>query len=363
VVTGCYSEISPAEVEALGVDLIVPNHEKDQLIQKVMSAGLLIDDGTPPVPDATFHLPESRTRAFIKVQDGCENRCTFCIVTIARGGGRSRKIAEVIAEIRQLEELGFQEVVLTGVHLGSFGHDQGNRRGLRDLVQTILDKTHIARVRLSSLEPWDLDDDFFQLWANPRLCRHLHLPLQSGCDQTLKRMARRTSQAEFSALVHAARQAIPGLSITTDLIVGFPGETAAEFAESLAFVDAMAFSGMHIFRFSPREGTVAYKMKGQISAQISKERSQQVHEVTARHERAFRQSMIGQSHQVLWETCEETPGGYLWSGLTDNYIRTIAFSTRSLANTITPATLTHLLADAVAADLPGEPVPLRLAVT
>jgi len=358
VVTGCYAEVSPQDVQALDIDLIVNNDDKDQLMQKVQEAGLLAESDPVPVPDATFPLLESHTRAFIKVQDGCDNRCTFCIVTVARGMGRSRTIADVVTEIRQLAVSGYQEAVLTGVHLGSFGHDRGNKDGLKALVQAILAETDIPRLRLSSLEPWDLDRDFFSLWEDPRLCRHLHLPLQSGNDATLRRMARRTDQAHFAALVESARAAIPTLSITTDIIVGFPGETETQFADSLAFVDQMAFSGMHIFRFSPREGTAAFTMPKQVSPRVAKGRSQQMHEVAARHERAFRQTALGQTFPVLWETAEETPGGYLWSGLTDNYIRVSAFSARDMQNQITPATLTHLLPDAVSAQIADERLPV-----
>ena len=358
VVTGCYAEISPDEVQALEIDLIVGNDDKDRLIETVRSAGLLPDAQTVPAPDAPFPLPDSHTRAFIKVQDGCDNRCTFCIVTLARGAGRSRTVPEVVAEIRQLVALGYQEAVLTGVHLGSFGHDRGNPNGLKHLVRAILSETDLPRLRLSSLEPWDLDDEFFELWQNPRLCRHLHLPLQSGNDEILRRMARRTSQRQYAALVEAARLRIPNLSLTTDLIVGFPGETEARFADSLAFVDQMAFSGTHIFRYSPREGTAAYTMSGQVPVEVTKERSRQIHHLAARHERAFRQASLGQTFEVLWESSEETPGGRLWTGLTDNYIRVTAFAARDMQNQISEATLTHLLPDAVSADISGETMPM-----
>ncbi|MEM7034248.1 MAG: tRNA (N(6)-L-threonylcarbamoyladenosine(37)-C(2))-methylthiotransferase MtaB [Chloroflexota bacterium] len=362
IVTGCYADLEPDAVKALDIDLIVNNEEKDQLLDKAEMAGLIDTDNILPAPDAAFPLAHNRTRAFVKVQDGCDNRCTFCIVTVARGAGRSRTIKDVVNEVKKLVTAGYQEAVLTGVHLGSFGHDKGNHSGLKDLVSAILAETDIARLRLSSLEPWDLAPNFFDLWQHNRLCPHLHLPLQSGNDQTLKRMARRTSQAQFSALVQAARQAIPYLSITTDVIVGFPGETDAQFADSLAFVDQMAFSGMHIFRYSPREGTSAFKMPNQISPQVSKERSHQMHQLSAKYERAFRQTAIGQTRPVLWETVEETPGGSLWSGLTDNYIRTSAFSMQPLQNKITPTVLTQLLPDAVSGQIEGETVPLTIAL-
>ncbi|MFQ5576237.1 MAG: tRNA (N(6)-L-threonylcarbamoyladenosine(37)-C(2))-methylthiotransferase MtaB [Anaerolineae bacterium] len=365
VVTGCYAQQAPEVMRRLGVDLVVGNEDKDQLLQKTIEAGLLDASHSVPPPDAPFPLPQpgGHTRAFVKVQDGCDNRCTFCIVTVARGGSRSRTIADVVAEVRQLTGLGYQEAVLTGVHLGSFGHDRGDRRGLQTLVQAILAQTGIPRLRLSSLEPWDLDEDFFALWQNPRLCRHLHLPLQSGSDAVLKRMARRTDRARFATLVQAARRAIPGLGLTTDLMVGFPGETEAEFADSLAFADRMAFSKMHIFRFSPRRGTAACAMPGQVPPAVAHERSRRMHALSARHERAFRQSMLGQSLPVLWESSQQTPGGRLWSGLTGNYIRVTAFSARNRHNRITPATLTALLPDAVAARIPGEALPLTAPVS
>ena len=327
VVTGCYAELNPQEIEVLEVDMVVGNDQKDQLPDLLAEVGWLKDaEPLPAVDGASFITPTfadkaGHTRAFIKVQDGCDNRCTFCIVTVARGAGRSRAVAEVIAEINRLAELGYQEAVLSGVHLGSYGHDLGDAHGLQALVRTVLAETNITRLRLSSLEPWDLGPDFFELWQNQRLLPHLHLPLQSGCDATLRRMARHTSQAQFSQLLSAARQAIPDLSITTDVIVGFPGETEAEFAESLAFVEAMAFAKLHIFRYSKREGTVAAKMKGQVPAQVTQARSQQMHTLNAQLERNFRQKFIGRSMPVLWENNEPFGFGRQWSGLTDNYLR------------------------------------------
>lgn len=364
VVTGCYAELEPEAIAALDVDLIVNNTEKENLVQKVTDAGLLAPAGAVPAPDATFPLPApgEHTRAFVKVQDGCDNRCTYCIVTVARGVGRSRTVADVVTEIQQLHAAGYREAVLTGVHLGSFGHDHGNPRGLFQLVDAILTETDIPRLRLSSLEPWDLDADFFSLWENPRLCRHLHLPLQSGNDAVLRRMARRTTQTQFAALIDAARMAIPGIGITTDVIVGFPGETDAEFADSLAFIDRMAFSGMHVFRYSPREGTAAATMPNPVDPRVVQARSEQLHALAVRHERAFRQSLLGQTFPVLWETAEDTLGGQMWSGLTDNYVRVSAFSAGNRHNQITPATLTNLLPDAVAAEIPGESIPLTVAV-
>ncbi|GAB4457393.1 MAG: tRNA (N(6)-L-threonylcarbamoyladenosine(37)-C(2))-methylthiotransferase MtaB [Anaerolineae bacterium] len=330
VVTGCYAQLSPAEIQALGVDLIVGNNDKDRLPQIVAEAGLLRDsdpvpapDGVPFSPDAALAEAGSRTRAFVKVQDGCDNRCTFCIVTVARGAGRSRNIPDVVSEINRLVALGYQEAVLSGVHLGSFGHDAGQPGGLKQLVAAILADTDLPRLRLSSLEPWDLDAGFFELWQNERLLPHLHLPLQSGCDETLRRMARRTSQAEFSALVAQARAAIPDLSVTSDIIIGFPGETEAEFARSITFVEQMEFAKLHIFRYSRREGTAAANMRGQVPSPVMQARSEAMHSLNATLEDNFRRRFVGRMMPVLWETSEPYGFGVQWSGLTGNYLRVV----------------------------------------
>jgi threonylcarbamoyladenosine tRNA methylthiotransferase MtaB len=335
VVTGCYAQLEPDVVKALGADLVVSNEQKDILPELVVEAGLLHEADPIPAPDApSFIAPlvpqadgAGHTRAFVKVQDGCDNRCTFCIVTVARGAGRSRPLSQVIAEIKRLVELGYQEVVISGVHLGSYGHDLGDPAGLRHLVQAILQETDLPRLRLSSLEPWDLDAAFFELWQGGRLLPHLHLPLQSGCDETLRRMARRTNQAEFARLVAAARAVIPDLSITTDIIVGFPGETEAEFAQSIAFVEAMAFARLHIFRYSRRAGTAAAKMKAQVPPQVMQARSRQMHRLNAKLEEDFRRKFVGQTMPVLWETSESYGFGLQWSGLTGNYLRVVTHTT------------------------------------
>jgi threonylcarbamoyladenosine tRNA methylthiotransferase MtaB len=195
-----------------------------------------------PVPGGRL-----RTRAFIKVQDGCDNRCTFCITTLARGAGRSLPVEAILADINAALAGGAQEIVLTGVHLGSWGQDFETPQKIRDLIETILAEAPVIRLRLSSLEPWDLEADFFSLWQDQRLARHLHLPLQSGSAATLRRMARKTTPEDFARLVAAAREHIPEVAITTDVIAGFPGESEAEFAESLEFVRQMNFAGGHVF--------------------------------------------------------------------------------------------------------------------
>lgn len=374
VATGCYAQLAPQEVEALGVDLIVSNEQKDQLPQILTKAGLLRDADPIPAVDSASFLPapitllaeDSHTRAFIKVQDGCDNRCTFCIVTVARGVSRSRPVADIVAEINRLVSLGYQEAVLSGVHLGSYGHDWDDSAGLQTLVRAILAETDLPRLRLSSLEPWDLDAEFFGLWQDERLLPHLHLPLQSGCDATLRRMARRTNQAQFAQLVQAARAAIPDVSITTDVIVGFPGETETEFGESIAFVERMAFTKLHIFRYSRREGTAAATMRGQVAAPVAQERSQRMHILNAALEDAFRCQFIGRTMPVLWETHEPYGFGVQWSGLTGNYLRVVTQTSPevSLHNQVIETHLVDTAPASLLGQLPGSDLSqIRLELT
>ena len=334
-VTGCYAQIAPNDISQLpGVKRVVDNVSKSQLVARVTGERADSFEAEP------FERPSGpgllgRTRAFVKVQDGCDNECTFCVTTIARGAGRSRSIKEVVLEVKALHQNGYLEVVLTGVHLGSYGYDFGDDAGLRRLVEALLAQTDMPRIRLSSLEPWDLDSDFFTLWSDRRLCRHLHLPLQSGCDATLRRMRRHTSQAQFRELVQSARAAIPGLNITTDVIVGFPGETAAEFAVSEKFVREMAFGGLHVFRYSSRPGTPASRMKHQVSKAVKKARSARLRALSEELERNYALSQCGTRQSVLWEQVTgATPAGFINCGYTDNYARIQAIHPRDLSNVI-----------------------------
>jgi len=358
IVTGCYAELSPDEVAALGADFVIGNQYKDELPSVLEEAGFLNDTQVLPPPDA-FPIQSDdalggnwngRTRAFVKVQDGCDNRCTFCIVSVARGSSRSIAVGEIVAEIRDLVQAGYREAVLSGVHLGSYGHDQNSQEGLLGLVRSILHETNIARLRLSSLEPWDLRPEFFSLWEEePRLLPHVHLPLQSGCDDTLRRMARRTDQTSFRTLVRQAREAVPELSITTDIIVGFPGESDMEFETSFSFVEEMKFAKLHVFRYSPREGTVAAMMPGQVLPRIVQERSNRMQALGAVYETDFKARFIGRTVPVLWESAEPRPECVRWSGLTGNYIRVVAETGKDidLTNKVTETTLVRELPGAV----------------
>ena len=340
IATGCWATLQPQQANDLpGVLRVITNDRKDHLVSDVLD---LPQDSFDLEPIARKPLPglHRRTRAFIKVQDGCDNRCTFCVTTIARGEGRSRSLADIILDVQSALEGGTKEIVLTGVHLGSWGQDSGKH--LRDLVKAILRETDAPRLRLSSLEPWDLDADFFSLWADKRLMPHLHLPLQSGCESTLRRMARKTSPQSFRELVSAARKVIPEVAITTDLIAGFPGETEAEFAESLEFVKEMNFAGGHVFSYSPRPGTGAAKMKGQIRSELRKERNHILYNALEESARSYRQKFVGQMMSVLWESVSEIgEWGWQMEGLTGNYLRVNALASSPRWNEIDRVVLTE----------------------
>lgn len=353
VLTGCYATVAPADLARLpGVARVVDNTQKDNLVALLDPGGnddALVYDREPLLRES-LHGSFGRTRAFIKVQDGCDNRCTFCITTIARGAGVSRSLGDIVTEIQACAAAGYQEAVLTGVHLGSYGRDLGQATGLRDLVSAILTRTDIPRLRLSSLEPWDIPDGFFELWTSPRLLPHLHLPLQAGCDATLRRMARRTTSAGYEELVQAARAAVPDLHVSTDIIVGFPGETAADFAESLATVESLGFGRLHVFPYSPRPGTAAAQMPGQVRGPEKKARVRQMIALGQQLSLRFHQHYSGQTRRVLWEaTTGASRRGLRWAGYTDNYIRVTAEGPADLLNRVTPALLVEPTAEGMSA--------------
>jgi threonylcarbamoyladenosine tRNA methylthiotransferase MtaB len=333
VVTGCSTGLRDHGLDA---DLLVCNDDKDLLpdrVERLWGAG-----GALAAPSGKDD-PRSRTRPLVKIQDGCDNACTYCIVRILRGKQRSRPRQEVLAEVCERVAQGAHEIVLTGVHVGAYGRDIGE--DLPGLVRAILDACAPDRVRLSSIEPWDLDRAFFDLWRDPRLCRHLHLPLQSGCDATLARMNRNYTSAQFAALVASARDAIPDLAVTTDVIVGFPGETSAEFEASAAFVEGMDLARIHVFPYSPRPQTPAAGMPGQIDPRIRRSRAQTMQGIARESSRRFRSRFVGRELTVLLERRAESG---LWSGLTDNYIRVYTEAERDLANTLCEVRLDGLRA-------------------
>lgn len=316
VVSGCYSSLDPAAAaDSLGVDLVVPNRDKDRLVD---IAGRELDLPTMPLlatePGENPLLMRGRQRAFIKVQDGCRYRCTFCIVTEARGDERSRPMSDVVEQVDTLYEEGIREVVLTGVHIGGYGSDTGE--SLFKLIETVLADTDMPRIRIGSVEPWDLPENFWDLFGDRRFQPHLHLPLQSGSDSVLRRMARRCKTSEFAALAAAARDQAADFNITSDIITGFPGETDAEWRETLEFVAETGFGHLHIFPFSARSGTKAARLPNQVEGAVKKARSRELHELAAKMKRDTLESYTDRTFSVLVEG--HTDGH--WYGHTPNFL-------------------------------------------
>jgi threonylcarbamoyladenosine tRNA methylthiotransferase MtaB len=340
VVSGCYASLDPrATAQIEGVDLVVSNRDKSRLVEIVNRE--LDLPATPATASAEPYnglLKRGRQRAFVKVQDGCRYRCTFCIVTLARGEERSRPTSEIVDEINRLHEQGIQEVVLTGVHLGGYGSGRGS--DLQALIQQVLANTDLPRLRVGSLEPWDLPEGFWTLFENPRFMPHLHLPLQSGADSVLRRMARRCRTAEYRRLIEQARSQVADFNVTTDIIVGFPGETDQEWRQTLEFVTEIGFSHLHIFTYSPRQGTKAAQLPDPVSREVKRERSEALHLLGGQLKRQILERQLGRTLPVLVEGSAETG----WRGYTPNYLRVgiTATASQNLYNRIAKVELTGL---------------------
>lgn len=366
VATGCYAESGRETLEEMPeVGVVVGYKAKDDLLALVLDRM----PGYVPAPQAEMATEEatrtpswaggeegdtdadfqSRTRAMVKIEDGCNDFCTFCIIPFTRGMPRSTPTNRVIRLVNGRLQEGFKEIVLTGVHMGKYGQDHAQRKrahadlteaaDLPGAVKAVLDRTDAPRLRMTSVEPTDALM-LLPLLANPRyrdrLAPHLHLPLQSGCDATLARMKRDYDTAEYADVVRQCRESVPGISITTDLIVGFPGETEEEWAQTKAFVQNMGFARVHVFPYSKRPGTPAASMDGQVPPGVSQARTREAIELGARSEAAYATQHLGQTLPVLWEQQQ----GDIWSGLTTNYLRVHTRSTKVLYNSITQATLT-----------------------
>lgn len=327
VVTGCYAQASPEDIAKIDdVDIILGTNKRHEIIERVAEFRrehqrlqiVAPKEELTDFEEISLHRAIHKARAYLKVQDGCEQFCTYCIIPYARGPLRSRELENCLEEAKRLEQAGFQELILTGIHLGAYGKEHG-RYDLADLCQAILAETEIKRIRLSSVEPTEVSDRLLQLMVqSPRMCRHLHLPLQAGEDHVLEHMNRPYRTADYRREVEKIRQAIPDIAISTDLMVGFPGETEEQFAAGLAFCDEMAFSGMHIFKYSPREGTPAASYPDQISNEIKNERSRLMQEIANNNMLHYMESHLGQVVEVL---VEEQNQQDFWLGHTDNYLK------------------------------------------
>ncbi len=338
VAIGCYAERSPQELSQIeGVALVVGNEQKPYLLQRLHESGCL---SRPLSIRTNCHYNGCRTRAFIKVQDGCNNFCAYCIVPLVRGSEKSVPVDQVITEVRQRAAEGCREVVLTGTEIGSYRCDGVN---LRKLLGHILAETGVIRLRLSSLQSQELSPELIGLWHDRRLCPHFHLSLQSGSNEVLKRMKRQYSITDYQRAVSLIREVVPEAAITTDIIVGFPGETEAEFQESYELCRRMEFARIHVFPYSPRRGTEAAQMPNQVGSQLKKQRSQKMLTLARESAQNFSRQFLGRTMMVLWE--KQTGG--IWSGLTDNYIKVYTESSEDLNNKLLPVKLVEIRGDGV----------------
>ncbi|MFC2032767.1 tRNA (N(6)-L-threonylcarbamoyladenosine(37)-C(2))-methylthiotransferase MtaB [Chloroflexota bacterium] len=342
IATGCYAHRVPKELaEIEGVSLVLDNDKKPNLLKLLEESGRLsspvrVEDETIP-----SHLPTLRTRSFIKIQDGCNSFCAYCIVPVVRGREQSLPADQVVDEVRHRLAQGYKEAVLTGTKIGSY-NDNGVR--LSDLIRRILTETDVIRLRLSSLQPLEIFPELIELWFDQRLCPHFHLSLQSGSDSVLRRMNRRYSTSDYQVAVALIRARLPEVSITTDIIVGFPGETSKEFEESYEFCREMEFARIHVFPYSPREGTQAARLPQRVADKVKKVRTQQMLVLAKESLRNFNQRFLGKTMPVLWE---QEHSGSLWSGLTANYIKVYTKSDKDLTNQVLPAKLVEIRGDGI----------------
>jgi len=348
IAAGCYPQRSRAPLEAMSeVDLVVGRDHPADLPKRLAEQwagpgvegperGEALGPGAAPV----------RTRVMVKIQEGCDQVCAFCIVPKVRGRERSFQPDEIIGRINGYLSTGFKEVVLTGTQLGSYGFDLPGI-DLSGLLKRVLAETDVQRLRVSSLQPQEVDSTLLKLWEDPRLCPHFHLALQSGSDRVLKRMRRRYTARQYEERIVAIRSAVPGVSVTTDVIVGFPGETEEDFRATYELCDRAGFSSMHVFPYSVRPGTSAAHFGQSVEPAIKAGRMRELLALSRRHEATYREALAGSTRQVLWEGRK----GDGWSGLTDNYVRVAARSTRSLSNEITLARLLEREGDIVLAEV------------
>lgn len=338
---GCYSQIAPDEVEKIeGVDVIIGNTDKDKIVD-ICEEAREKNEKINVVKNIKYHKEfdnlsiekiESRTRAYMKIQDGCNQFCSYCIIPYARGPIRSRRLEDILVEAERLAKAHFKEIILTGIHVASYGKDLKNIN-LLDVIENISKIEGIERIRLSSIEPTFIDKEFMEkVKANKKFCDHFHLSLQSGSNSVLKRMNRKYTTEEYKHIVELIRSYMPAAGITTDIIVGFPGETEEEFQETYDFVKTIGFSRIHVFKYSPRKGTPASQMDNQIHGSIKQARSEELIKLGNQLANSFMESFLGKTMEVLFE---EEKDGYI-EGYTTNYLRVKVKTSKDLQGKILP---------------------------
>ncbi len=341
VAAGCYPERVPKELESMeAVDLVFGNHDKQLLVSKVTERHNESHDvcqtGSTSKPVELLDRPWSKTRASVKIQEGCNQVCAYCIVPKVRGRERSILPEVIVSNISQLVDEGYKEVVLTGTQLGSYGFDLPEMNMTR-LLRRILEETTIERIRVSSLQPYDIRPDLVDLWTDSRMCPHFHMPLQSGSDKILKLMRRRYTSQEYLTAVEYVRSSVANVSVTADVIVGFPGESDHDFEQTRSLCNSIQFASLHVFPYSARPGTSATYLDSHVPSALKSIRTDELISISKIHHEKFISSLIGKIRPVLWEESKENHGIREWVGLTDNYVRVRTVSELDVANRIMPS--------------------------
>ena len=342
--TGCYVQADKERLETdEAIDLVIGNNQKQNIVELLQEyertqqeiSSVININATKEYEPLQIEKTAEHARAYIKVQDGCNQFCTYCIIPYARGRVRSRKKEDVVREVERLAAAGYREVVLTGIHLSSYGVDfaKEEKETLLSLIESVHQVEGITRIRLGSLEPRIVTEEFAQGIASlPKVCPHFHLSLQSGCTATLKRMNRRYTAQEYREKCEILRKYYPAPALTTDVITGFPGETEEEFEESRSFVDSIHFYETHIFPYSKREGTKAAVMPDQLPEQIKKERSRVLIALGQERQREYMEQFLGKKKEVLFEEQQKIQGQTYWTGHTMEYLKVAVISEENLEN-------------------------------
>ena len=353
-VVGCYSQTAPEEVMAIeGVNIVLGTNDRNKIVEyveEIQEESCKINAVKDIMEISEFEALtigdiHGKTRAYLKIQEGCNQYCTYCIIPYARGKIRSRKIDDIKAEVDRLVQNDFKEIVLTGIHVASYGKDMGDL-SLLDVIKSIHDVEGLERIRLSSIEPTIMTDQFINdILQFKKVCPHFHLSLQSGCDAILKRMNRKYTTGEYKAIVESIRDRIPEVSITTDIMVGFPGETEDEFEATKEFLKMIQFSQIHVFKYSPRKGTPAADYENQVSSQIKNKRSEELIELSKENMVNYHRKFLNHRKEVLFEIELGSKG--IYEGLTDNYIRVLCHSNNNIKGQLLPVVLTELDEDGI----------------
>jgi len=353
-VVGCYAQTAPEEVLAIeGVNLVIGTDERNkivQLVEKIDKENKLnyVNDimSVNKFEELSIEEIKGKTRAFLKIQEGCNQFCAYCIIPYARGPIRSRRPENIIEEVKRLSQNGFKEIVLTGIHIASYGKDLKDI-DLIDIIKEVHNIEGIERIRLSSVEPTLLTEEFIEeITKLPKFCPHFHISLQSGCDETLKRMNRKYTTDQYRKIVKKLRASIPDIAITTDIIVGFPGESEEEFCQTFNFVQEMELSQIHVFKYSPRKGTPAAKFKNQIPSKIKNYRSEKMIKLGEKMMRRYREKFINEDIDVLFEDILDKDKRII-TGFTSNYIKVAAKGSKNLIGEILPVKIREIKNDIV----------------